>query len=210
MQHANVVIPGDGGRIGGGEIVGGFLVPEALAVQDHAQRVEGEGLRFLRRETTHVVRQLELARHLAFGVVIAEKHENRNAGAPEATHLATEEDAGVVIAPAAIVEIAGNHHEINLLLDGTVDQLAKGVPCRVAQLRGRCIGISGESGERTVEVDVGGVNEAHRGNQGLGLADSIKHFDACFTCVVLDRESEGFRDPCVSIWASADPPRLGA
>ena len=150
VQHADVEPAGDRRRVVGGEIFGGFLLAEALAMQRHPQRLDAPGAGLARLEHKHVVRQLQLLRHLAFGIVIAEQQIHRNARLLEPPHLTAKENAGVVIAPGAVVQIAGQHHEIDSLVDRFGDEAGEGFAGGGAQQGERCVGVGAQAVERAV------------------------------------------------------------
>jgi len=120
------------------------------------------GVSVVRPERDHVGWQRKPLGHLVFGVVVAIDDECRNAGGGQPTHLACEEHAGVVVLPVAVVQIAGDDHEIDLLIDGRSHQVRERFASSGAQQLGRRVGIGRQPGERTVEMDVGGVDELHR------------------------------------------------
>ena len=163
VQHADVEPAGHRRGVAGHQVVGGGGVLEALAVQRHLERGDAKGLGAARGKHLHVVRQLQAARDFAFGVVVAVEQVYRDARLAQPPHLAHEEQAGVIVLPIAVVQIAGNHHEVHLLLDGARHQPLKGLARGCAQALGRRVGIGRQADQRAVEVDVGGVDEFHGG-----------------------------------------------
>ena len=67
-------------------------------------------------------RQGQLAGDLAFGIVIAVEQEDGNVGLRQPAHLLHEEESGLVVAPIAVIEIAGDDDEIDLVLDRLTDE----------------------------------------------------------------------------------------
>src|ERR1700730_18703912 len=65
----------------------------------------------------NVGRKNKTARDLAFGVMIAIEQENLNLCLRKPSHLPDEEQTGLVIAPVAVIEIAGDGNEGDLLFD---------------------------------------------------------------------------------------------
>ncbi len=92
-------------------------------------------------------------------IVVAEHDEDR--ALAEALHLAGEKHAGAVVVPVAIVEVARDHDEGHVLVEGKLHHRAEGAAGGVAdQRRRRRVGAR-EAGHRAVEMDVGGVEELH-------------------------------------------------
>ena len=109
----------------------------------------------------HVVGQREAACHVAFGVVVAIQQIDGNPGLSQSSHLPDEEESGVEVLPVAVVDVAGNDHEVDGFIQGDVHQLHEGIARGSAQLLGWCIGIRGQPAKRAVQVQVSGVNELH-------------------------------------------------
>lgn len=161
MQHADVVVTGHRIRIADREIVNDGLVLEALPVQRDFEFRQLVGFRLAVAEYDDVVGQCQLLRHLAFGIVVAAEDERTDAGLAQAPHLLAKEDARVVILPVAVVQVAGNHEECDLLFDRTIHELPQRLARRVAQLRGRRVGIRAQAVQRAVKVYVCRVDELH-------------------------------------------------
>jgi hypothetical protein len=135
-------------------------------VQRHVEFRQPEGFRLAVAEHRHVVGQRQFLRHLAFGIVIAAEHECANAFLAQAPHLLTEEDAGVVVLPVAVVEVARDHEEGDFLFDRSIDELPQRLARGVAQLRGRRVRIGAQAVQRAVEVNVCRVDELHEESSG--------------------------------------------
>jgi hypothetical protein len=75
--------------------------------------------------------------------------------------LPGEEDAGVEVAPVAVVEVAGDDHEIDLFFEGKANQVFESVAGGGAKQLRRGVLARTQAGERAVEMDVSGANEAH-------------------------------------------------
>ena len=85
----------------------------------------------------------------------------------EAAHLADEVQARPVVSPVAVIEVAGDDQERNLLFDGESDQLMQSSPGGGANGVGRGTFMFGKPLQWTVQMNVCGVNEAkwiHEGN----------------------------------------------
>ena len=117
VQDADVETARNRRRISRDEIVCDVALPEALAVQRDIQMRQAEGLGLARRKHADIGRQRELAGDLAFGIVIAVKKEDGNSDLRQPAHLLDEEEAGLVVAPITIIEIAGDDDEIDLVFD---------------------------------------------------------------------------------------------
>lgn len=92
--------------------------------------------------------------------MIAVEQECRDARLIEPAHLAAEEQTGVVVTPVSVVQIAGDHQEIDGLRDCRVHERREGRSRRGPQHPDRRALIAGESDERAVEMNVCSVNEA--------------------------------------------------
>ena len=57
--------------------------------------------------------------------MIAVEQEDRNLGLREPAHLANEEETGLVVAPVAVIEIAGDDDEGDLIFDRLADEIVE-------------------------------------------------------------------------------------
>ena len=107
-----------------------------------------------------VARQGETACDLTCGVVVAMEQIDGNSRPGQAAHLPDEEEAGPVVAPIAVIEVAGDDQEGDLLLDGKSHQPIQSGPGGGAN--GLCRGafMSGQPGQGAVQVNVRGVKKA--------------------------------------------------
>src|SRR5687768_16130537 len=78
MENADIEHSLRGSGISGDEVLGGLLIPEAVAVQRHLQMIDEKGLGSAGVERKDIVGPLELLGHLAFGVMVAEEKINWN------------------------------------------------------------------------------------------------------------------------------------
>ena len=161
VQHADVEPAGHGFGVVHGQVLGGGGLLEAASVQCHLQFRDGEGGGLVGWKAVHIGRQYQLARHLALGIVVAQQQVDGDARGIQASHLPGKVDAGVEVLPVAVVQVAGNDHEVHLLRDGLGDQVVEGITCCCAEQLRRGILVGGQSRQRAVEVDVGGVDESH-------------------------------------------------
>ena len=123
----------------------------------HVVEVAGLGPVDVQRD--HVVGQPEVAGHPVLGVVVAADQEDLDAGVAEVGHPLDEPEAGVVVLPVAVVDVAGDQDEGDLLVDRQPDQVLQRPPGRPADLRRRAPLVPVEPAQGAVEVDVGGVEE---------------------------------------------------
>jgi hypothetical protein len=163
VQNADVQPAGNRLRVAGKQVLGGGRHPEAAAVQRHPQGLEPEGLGLARGKDMHVVGQFEPARHLALGIVVAVQQIDGDARLPQPPHLPDEEQPRVEVLPVAVVDIARDHHEIDLLVDGMGDERLKSVAGGGAQTLGWRVRVGGKPPQGAVEMEVGGVDELHDG-----------------------------------------------
>jgi len=86
---------------------------------------------------------------------------DQEAGAVGPPHFPGEEQASAVVAPVGIVQVAGDDDESDVLSDRQIDQVRE---CAARALPGHAVGHgakAGEPEERTVQVNIGGVQEFH-------------------------------------------------
>jgi len=113
----------------------------------------GEGL--------HVVGHPQVLGDLACGVVVARDDKDPDAFLAKPGHLVREEEPRVVVLPVAVVEVPRKQDEVDLLRSGQLDEILEGPAGSPADLlHGRTF-VDLEPDERTVEMDVGGVDEFH-------------------------------------------------
>jgi hypothetical protein len=112
--------------------------------------------------SSSVVGHLQVAGHLAVGVVVAVEQEHRDARLTQPAHLPHEEEARVEVSPVAVVHVAGDDHEVHLLDYRQTDQVPKGIPRGRAQALGRRIRVGRQAPEGAVQVQICGVDEFHR------------------------------------------------
>ena len=145
-------------RIGGDEFVD-MAVRETAAMQHDAAGFERDAAGLAGGKHPHRVRIGQIARHHAFGVVIALDDEGRNALAVQPADRADEEQPGGDILPAAVEHIAGDDQEAGLAGDGLGDQrLDRAPPCLGKARRHRRI-LQPQPGERAVDMQIGGMDE---------------------------------------------------
>src|SRR4051812_30965846 len=84
-----------------------------------------------------------------------------DAGLAEAAHLRGEEEAGAVVAPVAVVDVARDEEECGLLFEAEGDEVLEGAAGGAADLRdGRAV-VAIEAREGAVDVEVGGEDQLH-------------------------------------------------
>jgi hypothetical protein len=94
-------------------------------------------------------------------VVVAKENKDRDAGPVQPAHLAAEKQTRVEVRPVAVVQIPRDDHEVDLLVDGSRDQLAEGLARGAAQEVGRCVLIGAQSPQGTVEMDICCMDKTH-------------------------------------------------
>ena len=109
----------------------------------------------------HVVGHEQLFGHFAFGIVIAKQHKDLNACGFQQPHLPDEEKPSVEVFPAAVVQVASNHHEVDLFPDGFTHQVFKGVPGGCPEKFGRRILVSRQSCKGAVKMDICCMDKPH-------------------------------------------------
>ena len=108
-----------------------------------------------------VVGQGQLLGDLADRIVIAADREDSDAGVTQPLHLAQKKEACVVILPVAVVNIADDKYEGNLLFKGKSNEVLKRSSRRSPQfINGRTI-VPLEAPQWAVQVNIGRMNEFH-------------------------------------------------
>ena len=141
---------------------GDFTSWKALAVECDSRFFERARLRLPLRKHFDVLGEHQSRSDPTFGVMVAVEGKNRDSGLIEPSHLREEKEPGLIVAPFAVVEVAGDNQEGNTFLDGESDQVVESVPCGRSDLLGSGFVITGESPQGAVQVDVGGMEEAER------------------------------------------------
>ena len=85
-----------------------------------------------------------------------------NTGFPKTTHLGNEKQAGLVVAPVAIVEVSRDHEKGDLLLNGKFNKPFKGLSRRVPNTLGGSSLLPDKSQQWAVEMNVRCMHEAKR------------------------------------------------
>jgi hypothetical protein len=86
---------------------------------------------------------------------------NEEAGPVEAAHLVREEQAGAVVSPVRVIQVAGDDDERHIARDGEVHQVGKSPAGAVLDDVLWDAATAGQAGQRAVQVDIGGVEEFH-------------------------------------------------
>ena len=160
MQNSDIEIPRNGRGVIGGEVIGNISLPEALAVQDHANLWKCKCLRLFRRKDPDVGWEKKFTGDLAFGIVITVKKEDGDPGFRKASHLFYEEKSCPVVLPVSVIEVSRNDREGDLLIDGQADQVLEGFPGGSPNSHGTFAFLTRQAPERTVKVDVRRVKKA--------------------------------------------------
>jgi hypothetical protein len=134
-------------------------LPKALAVEGNAQAFQFERFWFSCGEDLHIVGQGQTASDLALRIVVPIQQKSGNLGPGKPTHLSNEIEPRLIVAPIPVVEVPSNDNERGFLVDHLADQIVKGLPrCHPNPLRSAPFIIS-KAFERTVEMNVAGMNE---------------------------------------------------
>ena len=163
VQDPDVEIAGERRRVGLGEVLIDVAPGKALAMQRDRKVGMVESLGRFGAKGLHVAGQREVAGDLALGVVVAVQQIDRDPGGIEPAHLRREIEAGRIVAPLPVIEIAGDDHEVDPLGNGLVDQPLEGLACRAANTLRRRVLLSRQAAQRAVQVDIGGVQETKFG-----------------------------------------------
>ena len=75
----------------------------------------------------HVLRQGEFLGNHRCRVMISGDQVNRDLLGLQPDHLSPEEQAGAVVLPVAVIEVARNDHEIDRLVDSQIHEVLKGL-----------------------------------------------------------------------------------
>ena len=93
--------------------------------------------------------------------MVAGDHDNRDLMFPQPDELTDQVQARVVIAPIAVIQVAGNEHEIDASLDGKVDQPRESPSCRSSYLVDGCVLVSLQALEWAIEMNVRRVQKGY-------------------------------------------------
>ena len=160
MEYADVEHAWHWWRIRRHQILDNLALCITVAVQRDGVIREGEGLGFARGEDSDIVRQSKTSRDPIRRVVIPQEQIDGDRIGRKATHLANEEEPGLKVAPIAVVEIARDDEKIHRLLDGPTDQGVECLPRRSPDSLGEASFLTGETEERTVQVNVRRVEKS--------------------------------------------------
>jgi hypothetical protein len=150
MQHTDIESAVQRPRIIGHKIIRHGALPKTLAVKRNVQLIEPECFRAARIENMDAARKVQTLRYLTFGVVVAVQQLNWDVRGVEPAHLRGKEQTCFVVAPVAIIEVAGNYQKADLLLDREANKPIKGFPGRGAHTFGRAAVLPGQTFERAV------------------------------------------------------------
>lgn len=92
---------------------------------------------------------------------IAIKQIDRYFGLLQAAHLLAEIDPCAVVLPGPVIQVTGNHHEIDLLVDGFGDEVGEGVSRSHPQHPNRSVFVGAQTRQGAIEVYVCRVDEFH-------------------------------------------------
>ena len=109
----------------------------------------------------HVRRQAQSFGEPAGRVVITPDDGDRDAFLGQLSHALDKKQPGVVIGPVAIVQIAGDHDQIDSFAPGDGDQVFEGATGGATHLVHWSALVTVETAQGTVEMQVGGMQETH-------------------------------------------------
>ena len=162
MKQSNVEVARLRRRIARRKVLRDGSFRETLAMDRNTQIIQYDGLGLIMAQNADILRQAQNASHLVGGVMIARDDKGGDLLVPQSPKLPRKIEPGVVIAPVAIIEVAGDHDEIDPLLYSQVDQsLESPARCSSHPLHGSVF-ITLEPLERTVEMNVGRVKKRDR------------------------------------------------
>ena len=161
-------------RIGRDEVRIDQPLRKAPTVQRDAQGLDLEGTRVARGKNPRALGIGQRPRHQAFGVVIALDDEGGDSRALQTAQLAGEKQAGRHVLPIAVENIAANQQESGLRGDGLVDQRLDRSPPRPREASRDGGVLAAKAGERTVDMEIGGVKEGElHEKDGSGARDAF-------------------------------------
>ena len=157
MQHADIEVARNRGRIISGDILGHVTLREAATMHRHLQRFDGNRLSAFAVEDMDIGRHGELGSEAIFGIMIAEDHEHLDSGLLEAPHLVDEEESGLKIAQVAVKDVACEYNEAAAFVDRKRNEVLERVARGAVDARGVIGRLGGQTEERAVEMEVGRV-----------------------------------------------------
>ena len=162
VQDTYIEVTGRRGWISGDEVLRDVALPEALAVECNGVLLQKNCFRTSCRKHTNVRREDKAARDLTFGVMIAVEQEDRDSDLSETAHLPDEKKAGLIVSPIAVIEVTSDDDECDLFFNRSADEVVeRDARCAPDLFSGGAL-LPGKSFERTIEMNVAGVNEAKR------------------------------------------------
>ena len=162
VQEADVQGPRLGRRPGAEDALGAVASGEALGVDHQVQVRELHAARVPGGRHRHVGRRLQVAGDLARCVVVAGGQDDPDPRLAEPGHLGVEEEAGVVVAPVDVVQVAREEHQAHLLRDRQIHEGSKRFPGCPSDPVHRGPLVSFEPAQGAIEVNVGRVQDRER------------------------------------------------
>src|SRR5579875_2210549 len=131
---------------------------KAPAMDGSSQLLDHHGLRPPGRKKPHI-RIFQPAGKPVFGIMIASNEDHPDASLPQPAHAADEEQASAVVTPLPIEDVSGDYDQPALLLDRERDEIVERLPRGIIETRRVILRLFGQAGERTVEMQIGGMEE---------------------------------------------------
>ena len=163
VEHADVEGVGIGGRIVENKVLGDSWRGETLAVDGDLKVGKDVRLRPPAAELADVWRPWNGPRDHGGGVVVSRKDEHWDPRQLEAAHGPRKVQAGAHVPPIPVEEIAGDYNKIDLLVDGVLDEIVEGRSRSAPDLFDRQTLVARQAMQRTVEMDVSGMQKAEIG-----------------------------------------------
>src|SRR3546814_7518934 len=102
---------------------------------------------------------LEIPVFLLAGIMVAGEKEHRDFGPIQAAHGAGDIEAGAHVLPLTVEEVASDHDEIDIVVDGALYQIVKSRAGRSSYVVLRQTFLPRQGMERAVELNVVGKHE---------------------------------------------------
>ena len=109
---------------------------------------------------------------MAGRIVVARHDKDLNAGLSEQAHTVDKIDSCVIVLPVSVKEITGQKHKSCLFVYGKVHKIIKGPSHRTPDLFHRGIPVHFQPFERTVKVDISGMQKPEHVVQNVKIIRS--------------------------------------
>ena len=168
MQQPDVEAAGDRRGVAVGEIFEVRALRIAPPVDRDVEVFDAHSLRRRSVEVGDAVREHQRARDSTRRVVVAANDDHRDPASRQSRHARAEVEPGLVVAPVAVVDVAGQHNERDVLSQRQIHHVVEGDPGGATDLIDRGTLVTLEAAERAVEVQIGGVKELEHARARAG------------------------------------------